>query len=154
MSENNITPIKRTVLDYNDIKELVPQLDGKEKLVNRLIHIFSLDKVNWLHDHNCDTPGAPFTEGLLRDLDIKVRVDNAEILDSMQGQPVITCSHHPFGALDGIILIYLLASRYPNFKVMVNLFLNYITAMRPNFIAVDPLASDDPVKKAATLRGI
>lgn len=154
MSENNNTPIKRTVLDYNDIKELIPALEGKEKLVNRLIKLLSVDKVNWLHDHNCDTPGAPFVEGLLRDLDIKLKVDNEDILDKMGDKPFITVSNHPFGALDGIILIHLLASRNPNFKVMVNMVLNYISAMQPNFIAVDPLASNDPAKKAATMRGI
>lgn len=153
MSEEK-TPIKRTVLDYNDLSELVPVLKGKEKLVNRMIKFFSLDKVNWLHDHNCDTPGAPFVAGILRDLDIKVRIDNEEILDKMKGKPFITVSNHPFGALDGIILINTLASRYPNYKVMVNMVLNYISAMRPNFIAVDPLASNDPAKRAVTMKGI
>lgn len=146
--------IKRTVLDYGDLSTLLPILKGKEKLVNRLIKFLSLDKVNWLHDHNCDTPGAPFVEGLLTDLDIKVRVDNEEILDKIKDIPFITVSNHPFGALDGIILIHLLASKNPNFKVMVNMVLNYISAMQPNFIAVDPLASNDPAKKIATMRGI
>lgn len=37
---------------------------------------------------------------------------------------------------------------------MVNMFLNYIKAMRPNFIAVDAMASDDPKKKAVSMAGI
>ena len=37
---------------------------------------------------------------------------------------------------------------------MVNMFLNYIWAMRPNFIAVDAMASDDPKKKAVSMAGI
>ena len=56
-------------------------------------------------------------------------------------------SNHPFGALDGISLIALLGTIRPEFKVMVNMVLNHISAMRPNFIAVDALASDDPAKK-------
>ncbi len=32
--------------------------------------------------------------------------------------------------------------------------LNYIWAMRPNFIAVDAMASDDPKKKAVSMAGI
>lgn len=42
----------------------------------------------------------------------------------------------------------------PEFKVMVNMVLNHISAMRPNFIAVDALASDDPAKKAVSMTGI
>lgn len=37
---------------------------------------------------------------------------------------------------------------------MVNMILNYIVAMRPKFIAVDALASDDPAKKAVSMKGI
>ena len=37
---------------------------------------------------------------------------------------------------------------------MVNMFLNYIWAMRPNFIAVDQSASADPKKKAVSMAGI
>lgn len=151
---NQETPIKRTVLDYNDISQMVPWFKGKEKLVNRLLKFLSVDKVNWLHDHNCDTPGPEFAAGLLKDLEIKLRIDNEELLDKLPEGAFITVSNHPFGALDGISLIHIIASRRPKFKVMVNMVLNYISAMRPNFIAVDALASDDPKKKAVSMQGI
>lgn len=152
--DNIEMPIKRTVLDYNDIAQMVPWFKGKEKLVNRLLKFLSVDKVNWLHDHNCDTPGPEFAAGLLKDLDIKLRIDNEELLNNLPEGAFITVSNHPFGALDGITLIHLISSRRPKFKVMVNMVLNYITAMRPNFIAVDALASDDPKKKAVSMQGI
>ena len=142
--DNQETPIKRTVLDYNDITQKVPWFKGKEKLVNRLLRFLSVDKVNWLHDHNCDTPGPEFSAGLLRDLEIKLQIDNEQQLENLPKGAFITVSNHPFGALDGISLIHIIASRRPKFKVMVNMVLNYITAMRPNFIAVDAFASDDP----------
>ena len=152
--DNKETPIKRTVLDYNDISQMVPWFKGKEKLVNRLLKFLSVDKVNWIHDHNCDTPGYEFTTGLLKDLDIKLRIDNEQQLENLPEGAFITVSNHPFGALDGITLINIIGSRRPQFKVMVNMVLNYISAMRPNFIAVDALASDDPKKKAVSMQGI
>lgn len=152
--ENQQSPIKRTVLDYNDIATMVPKLKGKEKFVNRVLRWLKVDKVNWLHDHNCDTPGHPFTDGLLRDLDITLRIDNEQVLDNLQQGAFITVSNHPFGALDGISLINIVGKRRPQFKVMVNMVLNYISAMRPNFIAVDAYQSDDPKKKAVSMVGI
>lgn len=148
------TPIKRTVLDYDDIRRLVPFFDGKKKLVNWLIKFLSVDKVNWIHDHNCDTPGVPFVTGLLNDLNIKLRIDNEERLDNLPEGSFITVSNHPLGALDGIALIKIVGQRRPKFKVMVNMVLNFISAMRPNFIAVDALASTDPKKKAVSMQGI
>lgn len=148
------TPIKRTVLDYDDIRKMVPFFDGKKRLVNFLLKLLSVDKVNWIHDHNCDTPGVPFTAGLLNDLNITLRIDNEERLDNLPEGSFITVSNHPLGALDGIALIKIVGERRPKFKVMVNMVLNYISAMRPNFIAVDALASSDPKKKAVSMQGI
>lgn len=148
------TPRKLTVLDADDIMEMVPKLRGHRKLVNRLIRFISLDKVNAIHAHNAVHPGPAFVRGLLDDLDIKLKIDNEEVLDHLPQGAFVTVSNHHFGALDGIILIDLIASRRPRYKVMVNMFLNYIWAMRPNFIAVDAMASDDPKKKAVSMAGI
>ena len=147
-------PIKRTVLDYDDIRQMVPWFDGKPRLVSFLSRMLAIDKVNWIHDHNCDTPGVPFVQGLLNDLDITIKVRGQEVLDNLPQGAFITVSNHPFGALDGIMLIKLIGEHRDDFKVMVNMILNYISAMRPNFIAVDALQSDDPAKRAVSMRGI
>ena len=133
---------------------LAPQLKGKRRLVEGLIHFLSIDKCNDMHSRLCDTPGPDFCRRMLDELDIKLKIDNAELLDNLPEGPFVTVSNHPFGALDGVTLIDLIGSRRPEFKVMVNMTLNYISALRPSFIAVDSLASDDPVKKAVSVRGI
>lgn len=153
MNQDN-NEIKKTVLDYDDLRKMVPFFDGKPKLVNTLMHWLDVDKVNWIHEHNCATPGVPFTTGLLNDLGAKITFNSTEVLDNLPEGGFITVSNHPFGALDGIMLINILGQRRPDVKVMVNMILNYISAMRPNFIAVDALASNDPAKRAVSVRGI
>ena len=147
-------PVKRTVLDYSDISEMIPFFKGKEKLCNWLLKLVAIDKVNWIHSHNFDTPGVPFTEGLLKDLNITIKIRNKQVLNNLPEGAFITVSNHPFGALDGIMLINIVGKHRPDFKVMVNMILNHITAMRPNFINVDALASNDPKKRAESVRGI
>lgn len=147
-------PVKRTVLDVDDVIEMVPRLKGHEKLVNKVLHWMCVDKVNDVHDRGFDNPGPPFVKFLLDDFNIKLRIDNEQVLDNLPEGAFITVSNHPFGALDGITLIHMVASRRPEYKVMVNMVLNRITAMRPNFIAVDQSASDDPAKKAVSIQGI
>lgn len=51
-------------------------------------------------------------------------------------------SNHPYGALDGLILIHLLGSHRPDYKVMVNWILTYIEALADNFIAVEPTSNE------------
>ena len=151
---NNQYEIKPDVLNFDDIVKMVPRLAGHRKLVEWVMHAIALDKVNAIHRHNCATPGVPFTVGLLNELNATVKIDGEEVLDRFTEGPFITVSNHPFGAIDGITLIRIVGQRRPDFKVMVNMILNHISAMRPNFIAVDALASDDPKKKAVSMRGI
>lgn len=145
---------KRTVLDAEDVMEMVPRLRGHRKLIDRLLHIIQIDRVNEVHDRFFDTPGVPFTQSLLKDFRITTRIDGLDVLDKLPEGAFITVSNHPFGALDGITLISIIGQRRPEYKVMVNMILNRITAMRPNFIAVDQSASDDPAKKAVSMAGI
>ena len=147
-------PVKRTVLDYSDISEMIPFFKGKEKLCNWLLKLVAIDKVNWIHSHNFDTPGVPFTEGLLKDLNITIKIRNKQVLDNLPEGAFITVSNHPFGALDGIMLINIVGKHRPDFKVMVNMILGRIWAMEPNFIAVDAMSSNDPAKKAVSVNGI
>lgn len=147
-------PVKRDVLNVDDVVKMVPKLANHRKFVNWLLRFLSIDKVNAIHEHNIDHPGPEFVRGLLKDLDIKLKIDNEQVLDNLPEGAFVTVSNHHFGALDGIILIDLIASRRPRYKVMVNMFLNYISGMRPNFIAVDAMASDDPKKKAVSMKGI
>lgn len=154
METSETTTVKRTVLDYDDIVKMAPFFKGKRRLVEWFMKVLDIDKVNWIHDHNFDTPGPQFCRGLLEDLNIKLRIDNEKVLDNLPEGAFITISNHPFGALEGITLIDIIGRRRPDFKVMVNMILNYIVAMRPNFIAVDQTASDDPAKKAVSMKGI
>lgn len=143
------------VLNYDDIRQMVPKLDGHEKLVNWLLHFLQVDEVNAVHRRWYKTPGPEFVQHMVEDdFKLKLRVDNREVLDQMPNGSFITVSNHPFGALDGITLIYLVTRRFRDYKVMVNMILNKISAMRPNFIAVDAWSSNDPEKKKVSMLGI
>ena len=155
MTDDSSNEIRPDVLNYDDIRRMVPALDGHPKLVDRLLHFLSVDKVNAVHARNCDTPGPEFVRRMLiDDFKIKLRVDGQEVLDHLPEGAFITVSNHPFGALDGITLIYLITRHRPKFRVMVNMILNKISAMHPNFIAVDAMQTDDPEKRKVSVNGI
>ena len=147
--------VRPDILNYEDIRKMIPILDGHPKIVKAIMHWLILDKCNAVHGKYCHTTGVPFSNLLIDDAyRIRKRIDNEEVLDRFRDVPFVTVSNHPLGALDGIMLIDIIGRHREDFKVMVNMFLNYLSAMRPSFIAVDPSGSDDPVKKAATMHGI
>lgn len=147
-------PFKRMVLDYDDVCKMAPFFKGKEKLVNRIFHWIAMDKTNDYHSRNLHRPGPDFAHNLFVEIGAKVTLRNAEVLDTLPEGAFITVSNHPFGALDGVALIDIMGHRYPDYKVMVNMILNHIGALRGNFIAVDALASNDPAKRAVSVKGI
>ena len=143
------------VLNYDDICRMAPFFKGKERLTKALMRFLGLHKINALHSLAYKEKGPACPARLLKELELTLDVDNEQVLEQIAKQGAfITVSNHPMGALDGIALIALVGKYRPDFKVMVNMILNYISGMRQNFIAVDALASKDPKKRAVSVRGI
>lgn len=134
--------MKESVIDIHDLQESFPFFRSRigTFLGKRLIRWLCVDKVNRVHAASCHLHGAEFTSAILRDplIDIKYRLHNAEVLNSLPEGAFITVSNHPIGSVDGIILIDIMAARRPDFKVMVNEILVKIGAMKDNFVSVLP----------------
>lgn len=156
MEQNEeIKSVRPEVLTADDILEMIPKLKGHRGLVNRLIKWLKIDQINEVHRIACAEPGPKCASRILSDsLNIKVDVKGAEVLDNLPEGAFITVSNHPLGALDGIALVSLFGEKRPDFKVMVNMILNHVQGMAPNFIAVDPMAQKDPAKRAVSINGI
>lgn len=147
-------PLKPMVLDYDDVCQVAPFFKGKEKLVNRLFHWLSVDKTNDFHRRNLHLSSPDFSHNIFEDVGATLTIRNEQALKNLPEGAFITVSNHPFGAIDGMALIDIMGHCRPDYKVMVNMILNKIGALRPSFIAVDALASNDPAKRAVSVKGI
>lgn len=147
--------VRPDVMTVDEIIASAPKLQNHRKLVEKVMHFLQLDRVNAVHGACSTTPGPEFVKRLIYEqFDITLKIDNEDILNHLPEGAFITVSNHPMGAMDGIVLIHVIASRRPKYKVMVNMILNKLSGMRPNFIAVDALASDDPQKRQVSINGI
>ncbi len=76
---------------------------------------------------------------VLEQLNIHVSIPETEIKNIPKSGPFIVMSNHPFGFLDGIIMIKTLNQIYPEFKVLANFFLKDIAPSLSNaFIDLNP----------------
>lgn len=134
--------MKKSVVDIYDLQEAAPFFKSRigTFIGKLLIKGLSVEKVNKVHANNCHLTGAAFTTALLKDplINLKYKLHHAERLDHLPEGAFVTVSNHPIGSLDGIILIDIMASRRPDFKVMVNEILLKIGAMKGNFVSVLP----------------
>lgn len=141
-------------IKYIRLTRHCPQFKSESgtKILKYLFNLCKINEINALYDRSCDYRGAAFCNSIIDDLDITCQIDHEEKLDNLPEGAFITVSNHPFGALDGVILIKLLANRRPDYKVMVNWILNHVEAMSDNFIAVDPYSNPD--RRKVSLNGI
>ena len=134
--------MKKSVVDIYDLQRMMPFFRSRfGTFIGKLaIKLFCVERVNQVHANSCHLRGSDFTSAILNDplINLKYKVHNEEILDSLPKGSFITVSNHPIGSIDGIILIDIIASRRPDFKVMVNGILTTINAMGDNFISVVP----------------
>lgn len=122
-----------------------------KKFAQSLLRLFRVEKVNQLYDNNYQYKGPEFASHILQDIGVDYQVGGLENLNNLPEGAFITISNHPYGSIDGIILVDLFAHINPDFKVMVNNFLSRIEPLNENFIAVTPTGKR---REAATKESI
>ena len=127
---------------------------GGTALWRILTHVFSLDRVNELYDRNLCFSGCEFAGKVLADIGADYHVLNPDVLSSLPEGPFITISNHPYGSVDGLILVDIFGHVRPDFKVMVNDFLGRIEPMRECFICVTPNGDEHKPPTQDSIKGV
>ena len=107
------------LIESNDIKTAgkLNRFGGNfgGSLVAKLVmHIMRLNKINKLYSDVYTEDGSVFLEQLIDALGVSVEVSEEDLQKIPQEGAFITVSNHPFGGLDGIILIQLLSKIRPD----------------------------------------
>jgi putative hemolysin len=116
--------------------------------------MFSVDKVNWVYDRSGCYSGARFAYSLLNDLGVKYIIGNAERLAQLPEGAFVTISNHPYGGLDGVMLIDLMAGIRQDYKLMVNKMLSLVKTMAENFISVTPTGNKKTGITSESIHGV
>ena len=138
--------MKNKAINIKNLEELSPLFKGKagNQCAEIMMHLLSIDKINKLYDHNFDYKGVDFASRLLNDLKVNYRIGKIDRLKILLKGAFISISNHPYGGLDGIMLIDLMARIRPDYKFMVNKVLSLIKTMDENFISVTPVTTKKP----------
>lgn len=148
--------MKRVVVDSKDLEHLSPLFRGRfgPWILKRAMKIFGITRVNDLYGRSSDYKGVKFTKHLLADLGIQWGIGNAERLNQLPEGAFITISNHPYGGLDGVMLVDLIANLRPKYKFMVNNLVYNAEAMQENFISVIPQKGHKRLNPMLDYRGI
>lgn len=144
------------LLTMEQIEELSPVFKGTfgHVLAKCLLKITAVDKIAEIYDRHEDVKGPDFVHAYLKDIGVNYEVSGLEQLQSVTEGPFITISNHPYGALDGIILIDLIGHSRPDYKVMANKFLSLVKTLKDNFIMVSPEFKLDAKPTQVSISGV
>jgi len=144
------------VIEPKDLEPLSFLFRGAkgQRFAEWMIRFLAIDKVNRVYDNSGAWNGPEFTTRLLKDVGVSYVVGNPERLRDLPGGAFITVSNHPYGGLDGIMTLDMMARIRPDYKFIVNKLLSLIKTLDVNFIPVVPTGNKKHGIKAASIRGI
>ncbi len=144
------------IINEKDFEKFHLLFEGKRGnwFAGIIMKLSAIDKVNQLYDRCCHYAGPKFAESLLNDLGVNYLIGNPERLKLLPEGAFVTISNHPYGGLDGIILIDLLAGIRGDYKFVINRILSRVKAMKENFISVTPQTNRQSGVSATSIKGI
>ncbi len=144
------------LLTIGELEDISPVFHGKigNSFAGFLMRLLNVDRLNELYDRNSHLQGPLFTSSVLEDLGICYQIENSEILERLPQGPFITISNHPYGSIDGVILVDVFSRLRPDYKVMVNRILSRIHTLDDNFICVTPTGNELNDPSYDSIKGI
>jgi putative hemolysin len=132
--------VKEKLIDLQTLQGFSPVFKKRygPLLAKCVMKLCAFDKVNRIYDSVKYKTGPAIEDAMIDGLGITREVHNIDVLRQFDGKPFIIVSNHPYGHIDGIMLIGEVAKVRPDFKVMVNWMLGMIDIMQDNFVGVNP----------------
>lgn len=125
---------------------------GGSLVAKLVMYIMRLNKINKLYSDVYDEDPHAFLDRLIEALGVTVEIKEEDLQKIPSEGAFITISNHPFGGLDGIILIKLLSRIRPDYKVMANFLLKKIVPIKDYFLGVNPFESHKSISSTAGIK--
>ena len=110
--------------------------------------VMGLGKINRLFDGAADYQGAEFADHLIENMGITIDVSPEQLESIPKEGGFVVVSNHPFGGIEGVMLLSAIAKVRPDFKLMANFILAHIPNLKECFFAVNPF-TDNPEWKSS-----
>jgi len=82
---------------------------GGEYFARLLMHLLRFNQLNKLYDNISDKTGIESIDGIINYLNVTLDFDEKDLKKLPANGSFITVSNHPYGGIDGILLIKLLS---------------------------------------------
>lgn len=127
----------KKLVDNSDLG--IPYTTLLNKAIVKLAQsMLGINKINHLYAEASDKEGIEFAQAILDQLGIVVESDAGRLDFIPKTGPFVLVANHPHGALDGLLLMVLVARIRPDVKFLGNFLLTRIDTLNDFFLPVDP----------------
>lgn len=131
------------LISINDFSKAIGTQNFPVKKLNLfLLNFLKLNDINDLYSKNYDENSIKFIDQILRGLKVNIDFLESELQKIPKEGPFITVSNHPFGAIDGLILLKLILERRPDYHILANYLLTEVVPIAPHVIPVNPFGNN------------
>jgi putative hemolysin len=95
---------------------------------------------------------ADFAANMLRNLDIRYQVDESDLQRIPASGSALMVANHPFGILEGLILVDMLERVRSDYRIVANSLLSTTPALRERVFFVNPFEGATPQENGRSLR--
>jgi putative hemolysin len=121
---------------------------GGQSAAKFLMMLMRADRVNKVYNCHSDKKGIEFIDAFLDDLEIKYQVEESDIKRIPKKGPFVVVANHPFGGIDGLLLIKIIQAVRPDFKILPNFLVKKIAAVEDSLITPNPFdKTEEDAKK-------
>ena len=141
--------VMRKVVTHSDIKKALGLKGFFGTCVSGLAYgILGLGKINRLFDGAADYQGAEFADHLLENMNVTFDVKEEQLETIPKEGPFVVVSNHPFGGIEGVMMLSLISKVRPDFKIMANFILSHIPNLKDSFLSVNPFTENPEWKSS------
>ena len=115
-----------------------------------LMIMLRINKINKLYASIAHLNGVDFIDQLIKELKITFEVSEEEINRIPKTGAFITVSNHPYGGIDGMLLVKIMFMVRPDFKALANFLMQRVEPVKDYILPVNPFEDRKDVKSSVT----
>jgi putative hemolysin len=120
-------------------------------LASLLMELMKINQVNDLFAQAQPKQGPEFVDAILKGCGIEIDFDERELRHIPKDGAFIAIANHPYGGIEGMVLLKILCMARPDAKLMANFLLKKIPNLADYFVAVNPFEN---VEHSSSISGL
>ncbi|MCC6932810.1 MAG: lysophospholipid acyltransferase family protein [Deltaproteobacteria bacterium] len=101
-------------------------------------YALGLDKIHKIYSAAIKNVGEDFVSSILSEMNVEIEVPEESLANIPKTGPTIVVSNHPFGGIEGLVMVEILARIRNDVRLLANYLLNTMPEARKYFLGVDP----------------